>query len=52
MNPIEKPAEKKRIDIIDALRGLSVILMVIHHLLFDLVEISGRADMDVFKSGV
>lgn len=31
----------KRIDIIDALRGLSVILMVLHHLLFDLVEFMG-----------
>lgn len=29
---------RKRIDIIDALRGLSVVLMVCHHLLFDLVE--------------
>jgi len=32
---------KKRIDIIDALRGFAVILMVIHHLLFDLVEFMG-----------
>lgn len=30
--------ERKRIDIIDALRGLSIILMVLHHFLFDLVE--------------
>lgn len=33
--------DRKRIDIIDALRGLAVILMVIHHLLFDLVEFLG-----------
>lgn len=33
--------EKKRIDIIDALRGLSVTLMVIHHLLFDLWQFLG-----------
>lgn len=30
--------DRKRIDIIDALRGLSIILMVLHHFLFDLVE--------------
>ncbi|MDR1299082.1 MAG: DUF1624 domain-containing protein [Oscillospiraceae bacterium] len=30
-----------RIDCIDALRGLSVILMVIHHLLYDLVAFAG-----------
>ena len=29
---------KKRIQIIDALRGLAVVLMVIHHLLYNLVE--------------
>jgi uncharacterized membrane protein len=29
---------KKRIDLIDGLRGLSVILMVFHHLFYDLVE--------------
>ncbi len=34
-------AKRKRIDIIDALRGLSVILMVIHHLLYDLVTFLG-----------
>jgi uncharacterized membrane protein len=37
----ERLPEKKRIDLIDAARGLSVILMVIHHLLFDLVEFLG-----------
>ena len=30
--------EKKRIEIIDALRGLAVVLMVIHHLLYNLAE--------------
>ena len=35
------PDRQKRIDIIDALRGFSVILMVLHHLLFDLVEFLG-----------
>ena len=35
---------KKRIDIIDALRGLSVILMVLHHLLYDLVEFCGAPE--------
>jgi uncharacterized membrane protein len=30
-----------RIDCIDALRGLSVVLMVIHHLLYDLVAFAG-----------
>jgi uncharacterized membrane protein len=34
-------ALKRRVDIIDALRGLSVILMVFHHLFFDLVEFLG-----------
>ncbi len=38
----EMPSPKRtRIDIIDALRGLSVLLMVIHHLLFDVVEFLG-----------
>jgi uncharacterized membrane protein len=32
---------RSRIDIIDALRGLAVLLMVCHHLLFDLVEFLG-----------
>ena len=32
---------KKRIEIIDALRGFAVVLMVIHHLLYDCVEFLG-----------
>ena len=36
-----EPDRRKRIDIIDALRGLAVILMVFHHLMFDLVEFLG-----------
>ena len=35
---------KKRIDIIDAARGLSVILMVMHHALYDLVEFCGAPE--------
>ena len=34
-------AEKKRIQLIDALRGLAVLLMVIHHFLYDLVAFCG-----------
>ena len=37
---MSKP-DRKRIDIIDAARGFSVILMVIHHALFDAVEFLG-----------
>ena len=37
MNEIAKE-HRKRIEIIDALRGLAVVLMVIHHLLYDCVE--------------
>lgn len=33
--------QKKRIDSIDALRGLSLVLMVIHHFLYDLVSLCG-----------
>ena len=32
---------KKRIEIIDALRGLAVVLMIIHHFLYDCVEFLG-----------
>lgn len=34
-------APRKRIDLMDAARGLAVILMVIHHFLYDLVEFLG-----------
>ena len=34
----EDPQAKRRIQIIDALRGLAVMLMVIHHFLYDCVE--------------
>lgn len=36
-NGSQKP-KKQRIEIIDALRGVAVILMVIHHFLYDLVD--------------
>ncbi len=35
---MQKEAKKQRIEIIDALRGLAVVLMVCHHFLYDLVE--------------
>jgi len=35
---------KNRIEIIDALRGLAVVLMVIHHLLYDCVEFLGAPE--------
>ncbi|MCL2126530.1 MAG: DUF1624 domain-containing protein [Oscillospiraceae bacterium] len=35
---------KKRIEIIDALRGFAVVLMVIHHLLYNLVEFLGAPE--------
>ena len=35
---MEHKPDRKRIDIIDAARGFSVILMVIHHALFDAVN--------------
>ena len=37
----DESSNKKRIEIIDALRGFAVILMVIHHLLYDCVEFLG-----------
>ena len=36
--------EKKRIESIDALRGLSLVLMVIHHFLYDLVVLCGAPE--------
>ena len=36
--PKTENEKKKRIEIIDALRGFSVVLMVCHHFLYDLVE--------------
>ncbi|MBR3869197.1 MAG: DUF1624 domain-containing protein [Clostridia bacterium] len=36
--PKQHKEKKKRIEIIDALRGFAVILMVCHHFLYDLVE--------------
>lgn len=40
---------RKRIDIIDALRGLAIILMVFHHAFFDLVEFLGAPDWLFFN---
>ena len=42
---------KKRIDAIDAARGLALVLMVIHHLLIDLVNLCG-APMWIFSNPV
>lgn len=36
---MENTAPKKRIELIDAMRGFCVVLMVIHHFLLDLVEL-------------
>ena len=41
MTGSDNPSQRKRIDLIDALRGLAVLLMVFHHLMFDLVEFLG-----------
>lgn len=38
---MQEKARKKRIDIIDALRGCAIIYMVYHHLVYDLVVFSG-----------
>lgn len=38
---MQETIKKKRIDIIDALRGFAVVLMVCHHFLYDLVEFLG-----------
>jgi len=43
--------KKKRIEIIDALRGLSVLLMVIHHMLYNLTSFLG-APWWVYKNPV
>ena len=40
----EKKNRKQRIQIIDALRGLAVILMVLHHFMYDLVEFLGAPE--------
>ena len=36
--PVTEPPKKDRIQIIDAVRGVAVVLMVFHHLFFDMVE--------------
>ncbi len=41
---IIKKNSENRIEIIDALRGVSILLMVIHHFLFDAVEILGAPE--------
>lgn len=41
---MNEKAQNKRIDIIDAARGIAVILMVIHHFLYDLVEFLGAPE--------
>lgn len=41
MTPPAAQPQRRRIDLIDALRGLSVVLMVIHHFLYDLVVLAG-----------
>ena len=43
--------KKKRIDAIDAARGLALVLMVIHHILIDLVKLCG-APMWIFSNPV
>ena len=51
MTEAAPPNARKRIDIIDALRGLAVILMVFHHLMFDLWTFLGAPSW-VFDNGV
>ncbi len=46
------PASSGRIDIIDGLRGLSIILMVAHHFGFDLVEFCGAPPGLVYNRAV
>jgi uncharacterized membrane protein len=41
MKNVQSSRQKLRIDLIDALRGLSLVLMVVHHLLFDLAAFAG-----------
>ena len=38
MDSINEKKQKQRIEIIDALRGIAVLLMVVHHFLYDMVE--------------
>ncbi len=43
--------KSKRIEILDALRGLALVLMVIHHFLYDAVEFLGAPDW-LFRNAV